>query len=92
MIPVSFLETPHFWSKIQHFSGFQTDSRTRLTPSGKAAIQRRAKKARADCLGAMGKEIVQLDGLDEILPELKPQGRNLDQLAALANMGRINVV
>lgn len=41
---------------------------------------------------ALGKEIVQVDGLDEILPELKAQGRNLNQLTTLANMGRIDVV
>ena len=41
---------------------------------------------------ALGKEIVQVEGLDEILSELKAQGRNLNQLATLANMGRISVV
>ena len=41
---------------------------------------------------ALGKEIAQVDGLGEILSELKAQGRNLNQLATLANMGRINVV
>ncbi len=41
---------------------------------------------------ALGKEIIQVDGLGEILSELKAQGRNLNQLATLANMGRINVV
>lgn len=30
---------------------------------------------------ALGKEIVRVDGLDEILSELKAQGRNLNQLA-----------
>lgn len=41
---------------------------------------------------ALGKEIVQVDGLGEILSELKGQGRNLNQLTMLANMGRISVV
>ena len=41
---------------------------------------------------ALGKEIVRVDGLDEILSELKAQGRNLNQLTTLANMGRIDVV
>ncbi len=41
---------------------------------------------------ALGKKIVRVDGLDEILSELKAQGRNLNQLATLANMGRIDVV
>ena len=41
---------------------------------------------------ALGKEIVQVDGLDEILSELKAQGRNLNQLTTLANMGRLTVL
>ena len=41
---------------------------------------------------ALGKEIVRVDGLGEILSELKAQGRNLNQLATLANMGRVSVV
>lgn len=41
---------------------------------------------------SLGKEIVQIDGLDEILSELKAQGRNINQLTTLANMGRVSVV
>ena len=41
---------------------------------------------------SLGKEIVQIDGLDEILSELKAQGCNINQLATLANMGRVSVV
>ncbi len=37
----------------------------------------------------LGKKIVQVEGLPEILSELKAQGRNINQLAVLANMGRI---
>ena len=33
-----------------------------------------------------------MDGLDKILSELKAQGRNLNQLTTLANMGKITVV
>ena len=40
----------------------------------------------------LGKEIIQVEGLDEILSELKAQGRNINQLATLANMGRVSVV
>lgn len=69
----------------------------RLTPDEKAAIQKRAKKAKMTMTAyiiqcALGKEIVQVDGLGEILSELKAQGRNFNQLATLANMWRINVV
>lgn len=38
----------------------------------------------------LGKKIVRVDGLQEILSELKAQGRNINQLAVLANMGRIS--
>ena len=40
----------------------------------------------------LGKEIVRVDGLDDLLSELKAQGRNLNQLTTLANMGRISVL
>ena len=69
----------------------------RMTPADKQAIQRRAKAAGmtvTDYLTtcALGKEIVRMDGLDNLLSELKAQGRNLNQLTTLANMGRISVL
>ena len=33
-----------------------------------------------------------MEGLDKVLSELKAQGRNLNQLTTLANMGQITVV
>lgn len=44
------------------------------------------------CICGLGKEIVRVDGLDAILSELKAQGRNLNQLTTLANMGRLRVL
>ena len=44
------------------------------------------------CICGLGREIVRVDGLDDILSELKAQGRNLNQLTTLANMGRITVL
>lgn len=38
----------------------------------------------------LGKRIVRIDSLQEVLSELKAQGRNINQLAVPANMGRIN--
>ena len=66
----------------------------RMTPQTKAEIQRRAKQAGMTVTDylvtcALDKEIIQVNGLDEILSELKAQGRNLNQLTTLANMGRI---
>ncbi len=49
---------------------------------------------RADYLTtcALGREIVRVEGLDDLLSELKAQGRNLNQLTTLANMRRITVL
>ena len=69
----------------------------RMTPADKKAICQRAKSAGmtiTDYLTtcALGKEIVRVDGLDDLLSELKAQGRNLNQLSTLANMGRLTVL
>ena len=69
----------------------------RMTPADKQAIHQQAKAAGmtvTDYLTtcALGKEIVRVDGLDDLLSELKAQGRNLNQLTTLANMGRISVL
>lgn len=69
----------------------------RMTPADKKAVHQRAKAAGmtiTDYLTtcALGKEIVRVDGLDDLLSELKAQGRNLNQLTTLANMGRISVL
>ena len=69
----------------------------RMTPADKKAITQRAKAAGmtvTDYLTtcALEKEIVRIDGLDDLLSELKAQGRNLNQLTTLANMGRLSVL
>ncbi len=69
----------------------------RMTPGIKDIIKHLAKRAGMTVTDylitcALGKEIVQADGLDEILSELKSQGRNLNQLTTLANMGRVTVL
>ncbi len=69
----------------------------RLTPAEKAAIERRAKHANMTVTDyivkcALGKNVRQTDELAPILSELKAQGRNLNQLTKLANMGRITLV
>lgn len=69
----------------------------RMTPKDKAEIQRMAKRAGLTVTDyivtcALGKEIVRVDGLEEAVAELKAQGRNLNQLTTLANMGRIQVL
>ncbi len=69
----------------------------RMTPGIKDLIQHLAKRADMTVTDyiitcALGKEIVQVDGLDEILSELKDQGRNLNQLTTLANMGHLKIL
>ena len=40
----------------------------------------------------LGKQIVVIDGLDEVIRQQKAIGRNLNQLTTLANMGKIKTV
>ena len=59
----------------------------RVAPRTKAVIQARAKSVNKTvtdclCLCGLGKEIVQVEGLDKVLSELKAQGRNLNQLTS----------
>ena len=69
----------------------------RMTPKVKEQLQQRAQDANLTltdylCICGLGKEIVRVDGLDDILSELKAQGRNLNQLTMLANMGRLTIL
>ena len=43
-----------------------------------------------DC--CLGKQIVIINGLDEVIRQQKAIGRNLNQLTTLANMGRVKAV
>ena len=68
----------------------------RVTPQTKDRIQAKARELGLTvtdylCLCGLGKEIVRVDGLDQMLSELKAQGRNLNQLTTLANIGKITV-
>ena len=69
----------------------------RVTPRTKKTIQELAQSAGLTvtdylCYSGLGKEIVQVEGLEQVLSELKAQGRNLNQLTTLANMGRVTVL
>lgn len=69
----------------------------RIPPQTKQVIRERAREAHMTVTNymticALGKEIVQVDGLEEVLSELKAQGRNLNQLTTLANMGKIKTL
>lgn len=68
----------------------------RMTPEVKQRLQERARDADMILTNyliicGLGQEIVRADGLGAVLSELKAQGRNLNQLTTLANMGRLTV-
>ena len=72
-------------------------STLRVTPRVKEAIRERARAAGLTvtdylCYSGLGKEIVRVEGLEQVLSELKAQGRNLNQLTTLANMGMVTVL
>ena len=69
----------------------------RVTPRTKETIRERAKAAGLTvtdylCYSGLGKEIVRVEGLEQVLSELKAQGRNLNQLTTLANMGKVTIL
>ncbi len=69
----------------------------RMTPGIKDIIQHLAERAGMTVTDyiitcALEKEIVRVDSLDEILFELKSQGRNLNQLTTLTNMGHLTIL
>jgi len=69
----------------------------RMTPHTKELLQEKAREANMTltmylCICGLGQQIVRVDGLDEVLHELKAQGRNLNQLTTLVNMGKLNVL
>lgn len=69
----------------------------RMTPEVKHQLQARAHDANMTLTNyliicGLGQKIVRVEGLDTVLSELKAQGRNLNQLTTLANMGRISVL
>ena len=69
----------------------------RVTPKTKDRIRAKARELNLTvtdylCLCGLGKRIARVDGLDKMLSELKAQGRNLNQLTTLANMGKVTIV
>ncbi len=69
----------------------------RMTPHTKEFLQEKAREAHMTltmylCICGLGQQIVRVDGLDEVLHELKAQGRNLNQLTTLANMGKLKIL
>ena len=45
-----------------------------------------------DCIRPMDREVTVIEGMDELLRELRYQGNNLNQLTVMARQGRITQV
>ena len=68
----------------------------RISEEHLAAIHRKAEQADMSFTdyvtkSCLGRQIVVIDGLDEVLRQQKAIGRNLNQLTMICNMGRVNV-
>lgn len=68
----------------------------KLTQADWDGIHRKAEQAHKNLTDyvtsvCLGKSIVVIDGLESVLKEQKAIGRNLNQLATLANMGRVSM-
>ena len=69
----------------------------RISEENLARIYRKAAQSKLSLTdyitrACLGRQIFVIDGLTEVLREQKAIGRNLNQLAMLANMGRVSVV
>ena len=65
---------------------------TRMASADREAIKELAKRSDYVTACCLGKQVVVVDGLKEVLKELKSIGRNLNQLVTLAHMGRVTVI
>lgn len=70
---------------------------TRMASEDREAIKKLAKQSNmsmSDYVTAccLGQQIVIINGLKEVLQELRSIGKNLNQLVMLAHMGRVTVV
>ncbi|EGD49776.1 mobilization protein [Ruminiclostridium papyrosolvens DSM 2782] len=69
----------------------------RISESTYQSLKRKAKRGHVTMTEFLeraitDKDIVVVDGVQELINELKAIGRNLNQLTTLANMDRINIV
>ena len=70
---------------------------TRMASEDREQIKELAKQAHMSMSNyvtacCLGQQIVIIDGLKEVLKELKAIGNNLNQLVTLAHMGKITVI
>ena len=70
---------------------------TRMASEDRAAIKELAKQSHMSMSNyvtacCLGKQIIIIEGLKEVLKELKAIGNNLNQLVTLAHMGKVTVI
>ena len=70
---------------------------TRMAAEDRTTIKELAKQANMSMSNyvtacCLGQQIIIIDGLKEVLKELKAIGNNLNQLVTLAHMGKITVI
>ncbi len=70
---------------------------TRMASENREAIKELAKKSGMSMSDyvthcCLGQQVVVIDGLKEVLRELKSISKNLNQLVTLAHMGRVTVI
>ena len=70
---------------------------TRMAAEDRATIKELAKQSHMSMSNyvtacCLGRQIIIIEGLKEVLKELKAIGNNLNQLVTLAHMGKITVV
>ncbi len=69
----------------------------RISEGGYKTLKQKAKRGKVTMTEFLeraitDKEIVVVDGVQEMIAELKAIGRNLNQLTTLANMGKVDAV
>ena len=69
----------------------------RITTEDLSKIKHKAKQADMTLTDyvtkvSLGKQITKIDGLDEMIKQLKAIGKNLNRLTTIAEIGRISVV
>lgn len=69
----------------------------RISESDYKTLKRKAKRGKVTMTEFLeraitDKEIIVVDGVQELISELKAIGRNLNQLTTLANMGKVDAV
>ena len=69
----------------------------RISESGYKTLKQKSKRGKVTMTEFLeraitDKEIVVVDGVQELISELKSIGRNLNQLTTLANMGKVDTV